>query len=389
MSFLESFGSAAKSFEDSLFARVSSVNDACTPQDAGRAEGFRNFDDHRRSDYEQRESSSYEQRGSSDYEQRRHETNYETGFGRADDGWRKGYGQTPSHMARGYGQMPSRQEQQQQGYGQMPSQQQQQGYGQMPPQQQQGGQPLTRPSLPEPRRPSLPPPRGASRGAAIHHAETFSAGPQRVQCALNPAAFAAPSTVVSRSPPSPFLGAEQVGSNLEQICQRAAAESGPAAASTPVATADLLGGLDLGGPAPEQAFFEQPTTHALTGQLDLLAPAAPAAGSGSFWDTFAPEQRPPAAAPTLDAALPAQGGAGWAGWAGWAAVQPTPGAADAVRREIRAAAAREDYAEAARLQAELRRLEVGDVGGGATAPLAQEQGGFERGVEVFDESEML
>ena len=249
-----------------------------------------------------------------------------------------------------------------------------------------GGQPLTRPSLPAPRRPSLPPPRGASRGAAIHHAETFSAGPQRVQCALNPAAFAAPSTVVSRSPPSPFLGAEQVGSNLEQICQRAAFESEPAAASTPVATADLLGGLDLGGPAPEQAFFEQPTTHALTGQLDLLAPAAPAAGSGSFWDTFAPEQRPPAAAPTLDAALPAQGGAGWAGWA---AVQPTPGAADAVRREIRAAAAREDYAEAARLQAELRRLEVGDVGGGATAPLAQEQGGFERGVEVFDESEML
>ena len=376
MSFLESFGNAAKSFEDSLFARVSSVNDACTPQDAGRAEGFRNFDDH----------------GSSDYEQQRHGTNYETGFGRADDGWRKGYGQTPSHMERGYGQMPPRQEQQQQGYGQQQhyrqTPQQQQHDRQMPPPQQHyrqtpqhGEQPLTRPSLPEPRRPSLPPPRGASRSATI--AESFSAGPQRVQCALNPASFAAPSAVVSHSPPSPFLGAEQVGSNLEQVCQRAAADSAPAAAPTPVATADLLGGLDLGGPAPEQAFFEQPATHAPTGELDLLAPAAPAAGSGSFWDTFAPEQSPPAAAPTLDAALPAQGGAGWAG------VQPGPGAADAVRREIRAAAAREDYAEAARLQAELRRLEVGEVGGGATAPLAQEQGGFERGGEAFDESEML
>ena len=68
---------------------------------------------------------------------------------------------------------------------------------------------------------------------------------------------------------------------------------------------------------------------------------------------------------------------------------PSPGAADAVRREIRAAAAREDYGEAARLQAELRRLEMGEIGGGASAPLAQEQGGFERGVEAFDESEML
>ena len=380
MSFLESFGNAAKSFEDSLFARVSSVNDACTPEDAGRAEGFRSFDDY----------------GSSDYEHRRHDV--ETGFGRAEDGWRKGYGQASSqHQQQGYGQMPPRQEQQQQGgygqqqhYRQTPPQQQhdrqmppqQQHYRQTPPQQ--GGQPPTRPSLPEPRRPSLPPPRGASRSATI--AESFSAAPQRVQCALNPASFAAPSAVVSHSPPSPFLGAEQVGSNLEQVCQRAAADSAPPAAPTPVATADLLGGLDLGGPAPEQAFFEQPAAHALTGQLDLLAPPAPAAGGGSFWDTtFAPGQSSPAAPPTLEAALPAQGAAGWA------AVQPapSPGAADAVRREIRAAAAREDYGEAARLQAELRRLEMGEIGGGASAPLAQEQGGFERGVEAFDESEML
>ena len=47
----------------------------------------------------------------------------------------------------------------------------------------------------------------------------------------------------------------------------------------------------------------------------------------------------------------------------------------------------------ARLQAELRRLEAGEVGGGATAPLAHEQPweqrGFERGFEVVDESEML
>ena len=34
-------------------------------------------------------------------------------------------------------------------------------------------------------------------------------------------------------------------------------------------------------------------------------------------------------------------------------------------------------------------LEAGEVGGGATAPLAQEQRGFERGFEVVDESEML
>ena len=383
---LEAIGSAAKSFEDNLFGRVNSVNDAFTPsQDA-----FQNFDDHE---------------GSRDYEQRRYE-NDEAGFGRADDGWRKGYGQTPSHMARGYGQMPPRQEQQQlqgygrpQHYGQTPPQQQhdrqapppQQHYRQRP---QQGGQPPTRPSLPEPRRPSLPPPRGALRSVSI--AESFNAGPQRVQCTLNPAAFAAP-PAASRSPPRSFLGAEQVGANLEQICRRAAAESAPATAPTPVATAptpvataDLLGGLDLGGPAPEQAFFEQPVTHARAGELDLLAPAAPAAapadGSGSFWDAFAPEQNPPAAAPSAPA-LPAQGGAGGA------AAQPTPGAADAVRREIRAAAAREDYAEAARLQAELRRLEAGEVGGGATAPLAQEQPweqrGFERGFEVVDESEML
>ena len=359
---LEAIGSAAKSFEDNLFGRVNSVNDAFTPsQDA-----FQNFDDHE---------------GSRDYEQRRYE-NDEAGFGRADDGWRKGYGQTPSHMARGYGQTP----QQQQHEGQAPPPQQH--YRQRP---QQGGQPPTRPSLPEPRRPSLPPPRGALRSVSI--AESFNAGPQRVQCTLNPAAFAAP-PAASRSPPRSFLGAEQVGANLEQICRRAAAESAPATAPTPVATAptpvataDLLGGLDLGGPAPEQAFFEQPVTHALAGELDLLAPAAPAAapadGSGSFWDAFAPEQSPPAAAPTRAPALPAQGGAGGA------AAQPTPGAADAVRREIRAAAAREDYAEAARLQAELRRLEAGEVGGGATAPLAQEQGGFERGFEVVDESEML
>jgi len=389
---LEAIGSAAKSFEDNLFGRVNSVNDAFTPsQDA-----FQNFDDHE---------------GSRDYEQRRYE-NDEAGFGRADDGWRKGYGQTPSHMARGYGQMPPRQEQQQlhgygrpQHYGQTPPPQQHDGQtpppqqhdGQTPPPQQhyrqrpqQGGQPPTRPSLPEPRRPSLPPPRGALRSVSI--AESFNAGPQRVQCTLNPAAFAAP-PAASRSPPRSFLGAEQVGANLDQICRRAAAESAPATAPTPVATAptpvataDLLGGLDLGGPAPEQAFFEQPVTHARAGELDLLAPAAPAAapadGSGSFWDAFAPEQNPPAAAPSATA-LPAQGGAGGA------AAQPTPGAADAVRREIRAAAAREDYAEAARLQAELRRLEAGEVGGDATAPLAQEQRGFERGFEVVDESEML
>ena len=236
----------------------------------------------------------------------------------------------------------------------------------------------------------MPPPRGALRSVSI--AESFNAGPQRVQCTLNPAAFAAP-PAASRSPPRSFLGAEQVGANLDQICRRAAAESAPATAPTPVATAptpvataDLLGGLDLGGPAPEQAFFEQPVTHARAGELDLLAPATPAAapadGSGSFWDAFAPEQNPPAAAPSAPA-LPAQGGAGGA------AAQPTPGAADAVRREIRAAAAREDYAEAARLQAELRRLEAGEVGGDATAPLAQEQRGFERGFEVVDESEML
>ena len=375
----EAFSSAAKSFEDNLFARVSSVNDAFTPQDALSRADFQNFDDHD---------------GSRDYEQRRYE-NDETGFGRADGGWRKGYGQTPSHMARGYGQMPPRQEQQQmqgygrpQHYGQTP--QQQHDRQTPPPQQhcrqrpQQGGQPPTRPSLPEPRRPSLPPPRGAPRSVSV--AESFNAGPQRVQCALSPAGFAAPSAA-SRSPPRSFLGAEQVGANLEQICHRAAAESARAASPTPVATADLLGGLELGRPAPEQAVFEQPVTHALTGELDLLAPAAPAAapadGSGSFWDAFAPEQSPPAAAPTRAPALPAQGGAGGA------AAQPTPGAADAVRREIRAAAAREDYAEAARLQAELRRLEAGEVRSGATAPLPQEQGGFERGFEVVDESEML
>lgn len=354
---LEAFGSAAKSFEDNFFAGVTSVNDAFTPPDSLLRGDFQNFDHD----------------GSRDYEQRRYE-NDDTEFGRAGDGWRKGYGHTPSHMVPGYGQTPPHQQHDRQ------TPQQQHHYRQRP---QQGVQPPTRPSLPEPRRPSLPPPRGALRSVSI--AESFNAGPQRVQCALSPAAFAAPSAA-SRSPPPSFLGAEQVGANLEQICRRAAAESARAAAPTPVATADLLGGLDLGGPAPEQAVFEQPVTHALTGELDLLAPAAPAAASAA-----APadgtggrqQQSPPAAAPTRAPALPAQGGAGGA------AAQPTPGAADAMRREIRAAAAREDYAEAARLQAELRRLEAGEVGCGATAPLAQEQGGFERGFEVVDESEML
>ena len=165
----------------------------------------------------------------------------------------------------------------------------------------------------------------------------------------------------------PLIGNSAQAAAAADTAADAAAIASPAPPPHPADTAGI--------PAPVRAHVSAVSATA----------AAPRPGD-SFWDTFAPEQRPPAAAPTLDAALPAQGGAGWAGWA---AVQPTPGAADAVRREIRAAAAREDYAEAARLQAELRRLEVGDVGGGATAPLAQEQGGFERGVEVFDESEML
>ena len=380
-SILETFGSAAKSFEDSLFARVSSVNDACTPQGAGWVEGFRNFDDEASTNH---------------HEERRHEMNSfanETGFARAEervDGWRKGYRQTP-------------QQQQQQGYGQTPPQQQH--YGQTPPQQQhyrqtplQQGQLPTRPSLPEPRRPSLPPPRGAPRSATI--AESFSAAPQRVECALNPAAFAAPSAVVSNSPPSPppahFLGA------AEQIHRTAPADPAPPAAPTTSSTADLLGDLDLGRP-PEQAFFEQPVVHAIAEQPDLLEPAAAAGGGGSFWDTFA--QDPRAAPPTLVPTLPAQGVAGWGA--------DSSSTADAVRREIRAAAAREDYAEAARLQAELRQLEFGEIGengGGAGTPLARapaspacemgrsasrfehggfEQGGFGRRVEAIDESEML
>ena len=64
----EAFSSAAKSCEDNLFARMSSVNDAFTQHDALSRADFQSLDD---------------RDGRRDYEQRRYE-NYETGSGRAD-----------------------------------------------------------------------------------------------------------------------------------------------------------------------------------------------------------------------------------------------------------------------------------------------------------------
>ena len=388
-SLLESFGSAAKSFEDSLFARLGSVNDACTPQDAGRAEGFRSFGDDSNTDYERRH-------GVREPTALATELAPDRGFGRVEehtDEWRKGYGQVPPR-------------QQQHGDRHLPPQQQI-GHRQVPPPQ---GQPPARPSLPEPRRPSLPPPRGAPRSATV--AESFNAAPHRVQCALNGAAFSVPGATVSNSPPAPPAAAAHVVRPAEPTFSAAA---GPV--------------LDI---------FEQPESA-----------AAPIAG-GTFWDGFAPapaQNRPTAPAkpePAL-AALTAQDGADWAAVlassagtfaapsASLHASTPAPSAADAVRRqtqagmpaggraamqaEVQAAAAREDYAEAARLQAELRRLEISieidevrpGASANASAPVARgpvaaahespetwhtaggfDIGGLERGgVDAIDESEML